>query len=531
MSSNPPMRKSQGSLSSTVSVTKEFSRTFTVSSISFRAIYYFAISVIRESDFLYISFHSLIIPQKTMDTLTCQQTQTSNFSDQNNELDSDEESYTSIREIIGLFPGKKNSDAYDHQSQDVDGIDVQSSDDNEHQSQDMERIGVQRPDINEDQKEGMDRIDVQTSETSHREMDKETLEQEESFSMLDTTLGQQDTSAEESSLENMSIDTADKYQIKFVASGTTPEPFEYIPWKIQLNEGNGIHATLHQEVIAVLDGKATTKEIFSPFHNRSFQEFHSYLGENNFFFDSLDCIARLPKEKLFKNDKALHFMAFFVHDFVMDFRQNCVKHMLLHQGDKEKHSINTVRRWFGGEDNGQLEGLVQCLENDIKCNEEDEHTDFCLKQVSRYSFNYNKVRKRMYDLCTASKIAQFPIVTFGVGSVALSLVREGKEDLLSIFYFACHHYSVFGEEFIQLLKKRHFLIPQLLSERYGKLTVVQLLVYDGDHVHPKATRAVKFDEGIYVSHLFCPFLLHPMLEQKSYRSRIQPRSRKGMESS
>lgn len=427
-----------------------------------------------------------------MDALTFQQTQTSNFSH-----DSDAESNTSYmrqcEELVQEFQaaqyqretgniGSEYEKRIDPSTTDNKGSDIEAS---------------FSPSVSPVVTHGEDMRDT---------------------SLKIPSLGQLDTTEETASVDNMSIDTADRYQVQFVASGTTPEPFEYIPWKIQLDEGNGIHCTLHKELTSVMGVKASTKEVFSPFHNRSYQEIDSYLGENNFFFDSLDRIARVPRESIVENEKALQFMAYFLHDFIMDYGENCLKHQLLHQGNEEKHLPRTIRRWFSGEDNGQIAGMIDFLKNDISCNKVDEHTELCLEETSSYPFQYNQVRKTMSDLCNAYETR---IALFGVEPVALRLLDEskegkGKEDLLSIFYFACHHYSIFGEEFNRLLQKRHTLIPQLLSERFGKMTVVQLLVFDGDHVHPNAKKALKFPEGVYISHYFCPFLLHPMLEEKKY---------------
>ena len=444
-----------------------------------------------------------------MDALTFQQTQTSNISqndvldsdtDSNDVLDSDTDSYTSLeqqgKDLVKEFQASR------FKLQKVNAF------------QQMDPVTDHRKNmrVNDDS-------DYEESLTPHTDP---VATHGSNTRMRDTSLkiptpGQLDTTKETSSVErstdDMSIDTADRFQVRFVASGTTPEPFEYIPWKIQTNEGDGIHHKLHEEVTAVFGKEATTKEVFSPFHNRAYQEFNSYLDENNFCLDSLDCIARIPKERILLNDKALQFMAYFVHDFVMDYGQNCLKHMMLHQGEEEKHSPTTIRRWFSGEDNGQIEGMIKILKDDIDRNEEDKHTELCLEQTSHYTFKYNHVRKIMSDLCKGYTVDDVP---FGVESIATSLLETKREDLLSIFYFVCHHYSVFGEEFNRLLKKRHWLIPQLLSERFGKMTVIQLLVYSGDCVHPKAKKASKFEEGIYVSHWFCPFVLHPMLEQKEY---------------
>lgn len=427
-----------------------------------------------------------------MDALTFQQTQTSNFS-KNDVIDSDTDSYTSLEE-----QGKALVEEF------------QAA----HLVFSMDAVTAHRRNMRAN-----DESDFEESHSSHTDP---VAVDENNTRMRDTSLkiptsglldAAKETSSVESSTDDMSIDTADRYQVQFVASGTTPEPFEYIPWKIQTNEGDGIHRKLHKEVTAVLGEDATTKEVFSPFHNRAYQEFHSYLGENNFFLDSLDRIARIPKERILLNDKALQFIAYFVHDFIMDYGQNCLKHMMLHQGEEEKHSPTTIRRWFSGEDKGQIEGMIKILKDDIDRNEEDKHTELCLEQTSHYTFKYNHVRKIMSDLCKGYTVDYVP---FGVESIATSLLEEKREDLLSIFYFVCHHYSVFGEEFHRLLKKRHWLIPQLLSERFDKMTAIQLLVYSGDFVHPMAKKASQFEEGVYVSHWFCPFVLHPMLEKKKY---------------
>lgn len=315
------------------------------------------------------------------------------------------------------------------------------------------------------------------------------------------------------------VDTSDRFSdrtflVESVLSGSDYDSFAFLPWKIHVDESSKVHTMLRKEIATVLNGKQSMARIFSPFYNRNYQDLEGFLQENDYYWDSIQHIARFDKDWIVSSNEMMFFIAYFVNDFVMDYGKNCLKHQLLHSGN----TVDEVRTYMN-DGNGQIPSMISMLCADVERNEVDEDTESCLLQSSEYKFQYNSVRKTMSLLM---KKKPEPDIKRGMDDkepITQSLVRDGREDLLSIFYFAYHHYSVFREEFVDLVKRRQILLPQLICERLGKILIVQRLVYPDILYRGCWLPDVElYEEGTFMCHFFCPFILHPGL--KHYISRL-----------
>lgn len=320
--------------------------------------------------------------------------------------------------------------------------------------------------------------------------------------------GQQSNEANTFAIESSEVQ---KYKVVNVFSGSDYDSFAFLPWKIHNDESSKAHAWIRREISECLSVELTLSHVFSPFYNPSFQLLDGLLVVNDFYWASFQRIVGIDRNWLLNCTEAMHFMAYFVNDFVLNYGVNCLKHELLQSGT----ALEEVRRHMS-DGNGQIPQMVAMLCANVDRNEIDEDTELGLLQSSTYDFQYNSVRKIMKQLVDAH-MKKKPAANRGEDDkipITSSLVSVGREDLLSIFYFAYHHYSLFREEYVDLMKTKHILLPQLMCEQMGKMLVIQRLVYpDIEYRGPWMSHLESFDEGTYTSHFFCPFALYPTLDK------------------
>lgn len=301
-----------------------------------------------------------------------------------------------------------------------------------------------------------------------------------------------------------------KYKVTNVFSGSDYDSFAFLPWQIHSDESSKAHSWLRKEISECLSGELSLSRVFSPFYNRSFHLLDGFLVKNDFYWDSFEHVVGINKSWLLNSAEAMYFIAYFVNDFVLDYAKNCVKHKLLHSGK----TLDEVRVHMN-DGNHQIPHMVEMLCADIERGDIDQDAESRFLQVSRFRFEYNSVRKIMKQLVDIH-MKKKPDVYRGMDDkvpLTISLVYGKRENLLSIFYFAYHHYSLFREEYVELLKMKHILLPQLMCEQMGKMLVVQRLVYpDIKYRGVWLSGLDSYDEGTYTSHFFCPFALHPVLK-------------------